>query len=44
VKGTEEAVNRITRGWVHMSELLALGSTSTVCTEERRIARDVRGL
>jgi hypothetical protein len=44
VKGTKEAVNRIIRGWVHMSEFLTLGSTSTVCTEEGWIAKDVCGL
>ena len=44
VKGTEEAVNRITRGWVHSSEFLTLWSADSNCTEERRITRDVRGL
>jgi hypothetical protein len=44
VKGTEEAVNGITRGWVHKSEFLTLGSTDTVCTEEGWIAKDVCGL
>jgi hypothetical protein len=44
VKGTEEAVNEIIRGWVHSSEFLTLGSVGAVCTEERWITRDVRGL
>jgi hypothetical protein len=44
VKGTEEAVNRIIRGWVHMSEFLTLGSASFIYTEERWITSDVCGL
>jgi hypothetical protein len=44
IKRTWEAVNGVTRGWVHSSEFLALGSTSTVCTEEGWFATDVCGL
>jgi hypothetical protein len=44
VKGTEEAVNGITRGWVHSSEFLTLGSVGSVCTEEGWITKDVCGL
>jgi hypothetical protein len=44
VKGTEDAVNGITRGWVHTSQFLTLGSTGTVYTEEGWIAKDVCGL
>jgi hypothetical protein len=39
-----EAANGVTGGWVHLSEFLTLGSTSSVCTEERWIAKDVCGL
>jgi hypothetical protein len=44
VKGTEEVVNGITRGWVHSSEFLTLGSAGSVCTEEGWITKDVCGL
>jgi hypothetical protein len=44
VKGTEEAVNGITRGWVHSFGVFTLESTGFVCTEEIWIARDVCGL
>jgi hypothetical protein len=44
LKRTEEAVNGIIRGWVHTSEFLTLGSTSTVCTEEGWVTKDVCGL
>jgi hypothetical protein len=44
LKGTEEAVNGITRGWVHSFEFFTLWSANSICIEERRIARDVRGL
>jgi hypothetical protein len=39
-----KAVNRIIGCWVRSSKFFTLGSASSVCTEERRIARDVRGL
>jgi hypothetical protein len=44
LKGTEEAVNRVARGWVHSSEFFTLGSTGTVYTEEGWITADVCGL
>jgi hypothetical protein len=44
IKGTEEAVNRVTGGRVHSSEFLTLGSTGTVCVEEGLITSDVCGL
>jgi hypothetical protein len=44
IKGTEEAINGITRGWIHSSEFLTLGTTGSVCTEEGWFATDVCGL
>jgi hypothetical protein len=41
---TEEAVNGITRGWVHSSEFLTVGSTGSICIEEGWITKDVCGL
>ena len=43
-KGTQEARNGVARGWVHSSEFLTLGSTSSVCTEKGWITEDVHGL
>jgi hypothetical protein len=39
-----EAINRVTRGWVHSFKFFTLWSAGSICTEERMIARDVRGL
>jgi hypothetical protein len=44
VKGTEDAVNEITRGWIYSFEFLTLGSVGSVCTEEGWITKDVSGL
>jgi hypothetical protein len=44
VKGTEEAVDGVTRGWLHSFEFLTLGSTSVICAKEGWIATDVCGL
>jgi hypothetical protein len=44
VKGTEEAVNGVARGWVHLTESLTLGSAGSVCTKKGWITTDVCGL
>ena len=44
VKRTSEVVDRVARGWVHLTEFFTLGSNSSVCTKEGRITADVCGL
>jgi hypothetical protein len=44
VKRTQEAVDRVARGWVHLTDFFTLGSNGSVCTKEGRITTDVCGL